>query len=298
MSNTPTYLTQFQQKAQLRLQEMDVEWRRTLFERFREICREEMLDVMKSLLSTMNSPEALAQKLEEMSAASHIAQDGLHDMLEQTRKEVQLLAEQVKAPPPVSVDTKELEELTKESRTRQEQLFTQTMRQQENSAAQIKEEVRQGSDSSRRTVIWMMILAVVLTILICAATVFSMKFFGSAALLTQTDIEGVKMRETEMAMLEAKVQALVAQKSELEKEFQQLTARREALQVELRQSAEMQSAATANLTVLQQQLTKLRALEEQFRFKMVKGETGGVFVEIPADAKPFEHQGQTFIQMK
>lgn len=297
MSNTPTYLTQFQQKAQLRLQEMEVEWRRTLFERFREICREEMLDVMKSLLSTMNSPEALAQKLEEMSLASQTAQDGLHAMLEQTRLEVQKIASEMKSPTPAPVDTTGIEEIAKDAKTRQEQLFTQTMRQQENSAAQIKEEVREANNSSRSTVVRTMIISAILILLICAVAVFVLNRMG-ATMLMSGDVQTISQQKMEVATLEAKANSLAGQKADLEKEFQQLTARKEALQAELRQSTEMQSSLTNNLTALQQQLTKLRELEEQFRFKLVKGETGGVFVEIPADAKPFEHMGQTFIQVK
>lgn len=300
MSNTP-HLTQFQQKAQMRLQEMDVEWRRTLFERFREICREEVLDVMKSLLTTMKSPEALALKLEEMSLASRTAQDGLHEMLEQTCQEVRRMAEQMKTGAPASllplVDTKALEEMALDSRNRQENLFALATRQQENATMQIKEDLRESGNASRRTIIRTTSILTLAIFLICATALFVLNRLGTT-LLTAADMTAIETRKAEAAALDAKVQMLMGEKSKQEKEYMRLMVDRETLQVELRKTSEMQRAATASLADLQQTLTKLQALEEQFRFKLVKGENGGVFVEIPAEAKPFQHEEATFIQVK
>ncbi|AHF89633.1 hypothetical protein OPIT5_04665 [Opitutaceae bacterium TAV5] len=301
MSNAPGQLTQFQQKAQLRLQEMEVEWRRTLFERFRHICREEMMDVMKTLLDTMHTPQALEQKLEELRRTSEMAQDGMQTMLARTCEEVQGLA--TKLDSQTTIDTAPLAAVTKETSERQEQLAKQTMSQQEKTSKLIQEDVRKSAEVMRKAVRKASLLTAGITIVVFLGAIAALKFVGggfnlvsNAEMTAQRNVQ--KKLEQEIAQKTLANGTLEEKKDALETEIRNLEGRRDALLAEMKQTTGAQREATANLAATQRLVSQLQQVEDQFRFKLVKGEDGGVFVEIPEDAKPFLYQDRNYIQVK
>ena len=84
----------------------------------------------------------------------------------------------------------------------------------------------------------------------------------------------------------------------MDNELKGKTAQQQVLTVELNKSAEAQRALAANMNSLEQQLKRLQQLQEQFRFKLVRGEQGGAYVEVPTNSKPFSYGGKEYIQVK
>ncbi|EIP99936.1 hypothetical protein OpiT1DRAFT_04469 [Opitutaceae bacterium TAV1] len=300
MSNAPGQLTPFQQKTQLRLQEMEVEWRRTLFERFRHICREEMMEVMKTLLETMHTPQALEQKLEELRHSSEMAQDGMQTILAQTCEEVRTLSGKLESQTAasVTVDTTALETAAKEAAERQEQLAKQTMSQQEKTSRLIQDDVRKSTEVTRKSAMKAAILSAAVTALICAGAVAGLKYWKGITLVTPSEMVAQRQQVQEVAQTASTLKQMIARKMDVEGEIENLTVRRSAAEADLKKSTESLQATMASLAATNQLIAASQRIQDQFRFKLVKGEDGGVFVEIPADAKPFEYQGQTFIQVK
>lgn len=287
MSNEPTQPTLFQQKAQLRLREKEAEWRRTLFERFRHICREEMREVMKSLLDTLRSPRDLElRKLEEIQHSRQQTQQEMHEMsalLGQTSRQVKEMTERLEKLPssssstPVTVNTAALERETKELAERQEQQASRILARQETAFQDLQATTQRS-----------FLKTVIIVTLICLLAMLGLKYLGKFTLVSEREI-------TEQSQLVTDTQATLAQlgtqKTSLLSEIKNLMTTREALQTELRQNLEFQRE-------LQQQTVSLQQLQEQFRFQLVKGATGGVFVEVPPEAQPFLHEGKTYIQVK
>jgi chromosome segregation ATPase len=297
MSNESTHLTQFQQKAQIRLQEMEVEWRRTLFERFREICREEMMEVMKTLLSSMHSPEELQQRLAEIQQTQHSAQMELFSTVSQTSEEIKALASKLESHS-AAPDTQALEELTKEAAAKQESLAKEAISKQEENTRKLQEDVRQSAQFSRVSLMKGVILSAVITLLVCAGAVAALKFLGNSALVSESEVRARDNLSRQKAEAATEIKTLQERKETLDKELAELGKRRDALTADIRQSTETQRTAAANVGALQRQITQLQQIQEQFRFKLVKGEEQGVFVEVPPDATPFAYGDKIFIQVK
>ena len=298
MSNESTHLTQFQQKAQIRLQEMEVEWRRTLFERFREICREEMMEVMKTLLSTMHSPEELQQRLTELQQSQQSAQMELFSTVSQTSEDIKALASKLESHSTGTTDTQALEELTKEAAAKQESLAKEAISKQEEHARILQEDVRQSAQVSRASSMRGVILSAVITLLVCAGAVAALKFLGNSALVSESEVRAREKLTTDKTKLTTELTALEEKKATLGKELEDLGKRRDALTADIRQSTETQRTAAANVSALQRQVTQLQQIQEQFCFKLLKGEEQGVFVEVPPDATPFAYGDKIFIQVK
>jgi chromosome segregation ATPase len=297
MSNESTHLTQFQQKAQIRLQEMEVEWRRTLFERFREICREEMMEVMKTLLSSMHSPEELQQRLAEIQQTQHSAQMELFSTVSQTSEEIKALASKLESHS-ASPDTQALEELAKEAAAKQESLAKEAISKQEENTRKLQEDVRQSAQFSRVSLMRGVILSAVITLLVCAGAVAALKFLGNSALVSESEVRARDSLSRQKAEAATELKTLQERKETLDRELVELGKRRDALTADIRQNTETQRTAAANVGALQRQITQLQQIQEQFRFKLVKGEEQGVFVEVPPDATPFAYGDKIFIQVK
>lgn len=296
MLNTPIQQpSQFQQKAQMRLQEMEVEWRRTLFERFRGICREEMMEVMKTLLDTMQGPQEMAQRLEALHHSQQAAQQEVQELLHRTCEEMKNLSERMEQPPPAMVDTSSLEVLAKEAAQRQEQLAQQTLVQQEKAIQTIQDDVRQSTEVTRRSSLKVGILIAVITALVCVGAMVGLKYLGKFTVVSEREL--MSQRQAEQT-LQGSLKSLEQQKATSSEELAKLNSRRDAMEDSLKRNSEQQRAAAASLSAIQQQITRLQQLQDQFRFKLVKGEDGGVFVEIAEDAKPFPFENRTFIQVK
>lgn len=294
MSNEYTQMTQFQQRAQLRLQEMEVEWRKTLFERFRTICREEMMDVMKALLESMQSPQELEKKLAELQQSAHSNQMELFSTVAETSEQVRNLAKKLEAQPSAAPDPHMMETIARG----QEAISKEVVSKQEESTRQIQEDVRNSAQLSRSTLTKAVLITTAAVLVLCAMAVLSLRFLSPATVISETELQERASLQKQVGTLAAELKAQRTEKTELQKEMQELTARRDALQADIRQATETQRTAAANLSTLQQQITNLQQLQEQFRFKLVKGESGGVFVEIPPEAQPFQYAEKTFIQVK
>ncbi|RRJ97862.1 hypothetical protein Ga0100231_005230 [Opitutaceae bacterium TAV4] len=280
MSNEPTHeptqLTQFQQRAQLRLREKEAEWRRTLFERFRHICREEMMDVMKTLLDTLPSPQELELRQEELLQSQQSRQTMLAT-LDQTSRKMTELAERIEKLPMTTVDTSALERETKEMVERQEQQTNRILAQQENTFRDILTHTHKSAKTT-----------ILIVGLICLGAIAGLKYLGNFTLVNETDIAA----QNRLAMdVQTNLTLLESQRAALLTEIKELTTTRETLQTELRQNIELQ-------TTVQQQTASLQRLQEEFRFQLVKGATGGVFVEIQPEAQPFDYEGKTYIQVR
>lgn len=288
MSNESTQLTQFQQKAQLRLQEMEVEWRKVLFERFRAICREEMMDVMKALVSSTQAPQELQAKLDEIKQSTQTQQVELLTGISQTNEALANLNQKLDMEQPA------LEQLSKT----QESIAKEITSKQEESTKQIQEDVRRSVHHSRSAVMKAVIITAVICLLLSAGAVAALKLFNGSSLMSEQELQERDRLLKEHTALQAEVKTLRTEKSTLQKEAQEMTTKREALQADMRQAIEAQKLATANLSSLQQQIVTLQQLQTQFHFKLLKGEKGGVFVEVPPNAQPFIFESQTYIQIK
>ncbi|EIP97296.1 hypothetical protein OpiT1DRAFT_01730 [Opitutaceae bacterium TAV1] len=296
MSNTPAPLTPFQQRAQLRLQEKETEWRRTLFERFRHICREEMMEVMKSLLETMQTPQDLERRLGELRHAEEATREQTHALLTQACEEMKSLAHRLEARPatPATVDTAALEKAAKEATERQEQLASQTMSQQERVGRLIRDDVEKTTRSTKKAVI----RAAMLIALAGLAAIAGLKFLGGMTLLGPAEREAQQETLQRIAEQQTLLRTLETQKTAAEEKLGELVVRQKDLEAQLLRTAEAQTAAMTVLSAANREIGQAQQLQEQFRFKLARGETGGVFVEIEPDTKPFEYDGKTYILVK
>lgn len=294
MSNESSqHLTQFQQKAQLRLQEMEVEWRRTLFERFREICREEMMDVMKALMSTMPSstPEELNAKIEELKQSAHNNQMELFTTVAQTSEEVRNLSKRLEQPDGT-------EQVMQTIAKGQEAISKEVVSKQEEATKILQEDVRQSARLSRSTLWKAVLVTATVCIAVCAGAIAALRMLSGSALVSSNELRARDQIVAQKNAITAEVSALQNDKAALQKEIDGLKAQRQAVDAEARQAVATQASLAGTINTLQQNIARFQQLQEQFRFKLVKGEEGGVFVEIPPEAQPFKYEDKTFIQVK
>lgn len=312
MSNESSQPTQFQQRAELRLQEMELEWRRTLFERFRTICREEMMDVMHALVSNTkatNSEEleaklreinqhAQAQHSEMINAMAELKQSALSNQAElaatnvRTAEELRSLTLKLEQPP--ATDPQVIETLSKG----QQAISKEIASMQEETTKTLQEDMRRSTQASGTQVKKSVMIAALLSILLCLGAAAALYFLGGAALVNSKDLKAHDQMISRKSALTAEITVLQDQKTAIQKEIDALKSQRQAAETETRQAAASQASLAASLSTLQQNISRLQELQEQFRFKLVKGERGGVFVEIPPEAKPFNFMERTFIQVK
>ena len=312
MSNEPSLPTQFQQKAELRLQEMELEWRRTLFERFRTICREEMMDVMQALMSNTKATSSgeLEAKMEEirqstemhhselLASVTEIKQNtkadlaGISTASAQTAEELHNL--KTKLEQPQTADPQIIETISKGQQAMSEALASK----QEETSNLLQEDVRKTAQLSQTATKKAVMITALVCVLLGAGAVAALYFLGGATLVRNTDLKSREQAITQKNALTAEVKTLQGQKDTLQKEIDQLKAQKQATETEARQVMASQATLVTNVNTLQQSISRLQELQEQFRFKLVKGEAGGVFVEIPQEAQPFQYQDRTFIQVK
>lgn len=233
MATEPTNLPQFHRAGQMQ-SAADVEWQRALLERLRIVCREEMMDAMKTLVDSGHVTPALDEKLSAM----------------------------------------------------------------EESAKSLQEDVRQSASLSRGALWKAVLLTAMVSFVLFLGGVALLHFAGGAALVNEGALKTQQAQAQKKALLTAEVQNLGEQKVQLESDVQKITEQHQALNAEVARSTEAQRALAANLGTLEQQFKKLQQLQEQFRFKLVKGEAGGAFVEIPEDAEPFNYNGKIYIQVR
>ena len=283
----------------MHLQTMEGEWRKTLFERFRAICREEMMDVMQTLVSNIKagSPEELERKLSELSQLQQSSRDSqteLFSTMTATNEQLRNLAKKLEEQPPPPQDPQLMENISKG----QEAMSRDVISKQEESTRQIQEDVRNSAQLSRSSLTKAVVITTLTVLLLCAAAVYSLRFLSPATVISETELQQQAHFQRQVATASAEMKALAEQKTALLKDMQDLTARRDALQADIRQTLETQRTVQSGVTLLQQQLVSLQQLQEHFRFKLVRGESGGVYVEIPPEAKPFQHAEKTYIQVK
>ena len=212
----------------------DAEWQRALLERLRQVCREEMTEVMKGLVEEGHITPALEEKLTDV----------------------------------------------------------------EVTAKSLQEDVRQSANMSRGAVWKSVLTATARCLLLCGGGLAALHFLGGFNLISASEVNAQKVQVQQKAQLMAEVQQLNEAKVALDNELKAKTAQQQVLTVELNKSAEAQRALAANMKSLEQQLKRLQQLQEQFRFKLVRGEQGGAYVEVPTNSKPFSYGGKEYIQVK
>jgi DNA repair exonuclease SbcCD ATPase subunit len=257
-----------------------------------------MMEVMKTLLSTMHNPEELQRHLTELQQSQQSAQMELFSTVSQTSEEIKALASKLEAHTPGTTDTQALEEITKEAAAKQESLAKEAISKQEEHTRILQEDVRQSAQLSRSSLMKGAVISALITLLVCAAGVASLKFLGNSALVSESEVKARESLSRQKAELSTELKTLQEQKAAAGKELEDLAKRRDALTADIRQSTETQRTASANVSTLQRQITQLQQIQEQFRFKLVKGEDQGVFVEVPSDATPFAYGDKIFIQVK
>lgn len=256
------------------------------------------MEVMKTLVSTMHSPEELQQRLAELQQSQQSAQMELFSTVTQTSEEIKALAGKLESHTSGGAGTQALEELTKETAAKQESLAKEAISKQEESTRMLQEDVRLSAQISRSSLMRGVILAAVITLAVCVCAVAALKFLGNSALVSESELKARENLSRQKAELSTEVKTLQEQKAAVSKEIEDLGKRRDALTADIRQSTETQRTASANVGALQKQITQLQQIQEQFRFKLVKGEEQGVFVEVPQDATPFAYGDKIFIQVK
>ncbi len=233
MTNSSNNLPQYQRGGAMQ-SAADAEWQRALLERLRQVCREEMTEVMKGLVEEGHITPALEEKLTDVEAT----------------------------------------------------------------ARNLQEDVRQSANMSRGAVWKSVLTATILCLLLCGGGIAALHFLGGFNLINESEVRAQKTQVQQKAQLTAEVQTLTEAKAALDEELKAKTAQQQVLTVELNKSAEAQRSLAANMNSLEQQLRRLQQLQEQYRFKMVRGEQGGAYVEVPADAKPFSYGGKQYVQVK
>lgn len=112
---------------------------------------------------------------------------------------------------------------------------------------------------------------------------------------TQKDIsEMAAQRDALKAELVRTEEALANRKAQMD----QLGAQEEKLRLSVRQLAEATDAISQTRRATEEDIKRLQQVAEKFRFKLVPGQNGAVFVETPADAVPFTHDGKTYVKVK
>jgi hypothetical protein len=92
---------------------------------------------------------------------------------------------------------------------------------------------------------------------------------------------------------EAKVQK-EAQLAEVEK----LRAEETATRLQIKQSADTVTAVNQARAQAQADIRKLQEIQEKNRFKLLQGQEGSIFVEVPLNSKPFAYQGKTYVKVQ
>jgi hypothetical protein len=114
-----------------------------------------------------------------------------------------------------------------------------------------------------------------------------------AELQQQRQKEQKELEQLRQDALDAKTQHEV-QLAEVEK----LRADEIATRLQIKQSADTVTAVNQARTQAQSDIRKLQEIEEKNRFKLLQGQEGAVFVEVPSSAKPFAYQGKNYIKVQ
>lgn len=384
----------------------DPEWQRLLFERFRLLCRDEMTDVIRALLSSGAVSTELNQKLDLVQSSTEACRQLMLDASDNLLRKMVL---RMKAPvtiPPVELQPSAVEAVVSQSVARQYELVEATRsalrdvqdavadiarqgaaRQDEllattrnalqevqlavgevvrqsaakqDEAAQatkgalqevqlavgevvrqsaakqdeaveatkgalqevqlaIGESVResaakqdeaveatkgalqsvQGAVEKTKSSTWKAAMfSVFLTLLFCSGGVAGLHYLGGFSLQSKTDLQKEKESLKKKSELELSIKTLSAGRKTIEDEIKQLEGRREALNAEVHKSVGAQRNLASILTSVEQQIKSVQLLQEQYRFKLVRGEKEGVYAEIEPGVRPVTHEGKTYIKIK
>jgi chromosome segregation ATPase len=384
----------------------DPEWQRLLFERFRLLCRDEMTDVIRALLSSGAISTELNQKLDAVQTSTDACRQLMLDASDNLLRKMVL---RMKAPitiPPVELQPSAVEAIVQQSVAKQYELVENTrnaLREVQNvlsdiarqgaarqdevlaatrsalqdvqlavgevvrqsaakqdeavaatkgalqevqfavdevvrqSAAKqdeaveatkgalqevqnaVGESVRQsvakqdeaveatkgalqqvqGAVEKTRSSAWKAaIFSVFLTLLFCSGGVAGLHYLGGFSLQSKGDVQKEMQSLKKKSELELSIKTLSAGKKTIEDDIKQLEGRREALNAEVHKSVGAQRNLAAILTAVEQRIKSVQELQDQYRFKLVRGEKEGVYAEIESGVRPVIHEGKTYIKIK
>jgi hypothetical protein len=211
-----------------------------------------------------------------------------HEELYLTNDQLKKLAKKIERPPhTVGLTEATIEKITQQGAAKQDEA-TRTLQQDVLLAGRLS-----------RAALWKaVIFAFSVSLVVCAGGLAALYFLGGAKLVSADDTRKLQAATAERTRVQAEVGNLIKEKEQVDGEIKALKVQQDALAVDVRKNIDAQRAVLVTSAGVEAQLRKLQELQERFRFKMIKGEDGGVFVEIPPDAAPFVHEGKTYIEVK
>lgn len=141
-------------------------------------------------------------------------------------------------------------------------------------------------------------ITAIICILVGVAAVSALRLFSGSSLVSEAEMTKRDQWLTERTNLKSELATLQTAQAMTQQETDKKKSQLEALSAEIRQTTATQTTLATNLNAMQQQIAQLQQLQEQFRFKLLKGESGGVFVEVPPQAQSFQFAEKTYIQVK
>ncbi len=109
--------------------------------------------------------------------------------------------------------------------------------------------------------------------------------------------EEVAQTESRLASQQAALAQVEQGRATALEEMEALRTEETLIRVQLKDAAETVTAITQARTRAQEDVRKLQQIQEANRFKLLPGNRGAVFVEIPAEAEPFLYQGKSYIKV-
>lgn len=280
MSNqSPTTLTPFQQKALTRIQTMEVETRQMVYEKMRELCREEMRGALSELLTATpaSTPqmEALAQQQQQTQRLLADVADKMEKQRTQPKADV-MAKEAAKAVRNVMSESEERGQLA---------------------AQNLMNNLRENQQVMKRTG-WKMMAGTALAVVAVVVLLLSGLWLAgrNPKVLTEAQQQEERYLTERLAELRAAVKQTEEKIVQRKGELLQLEDQKAKVDTSLQAMAETQQTQARTLAELNVQMTKLQQLQEQFRFKVVPG-LEGTYVEVPPNTMPFIQGRQTLIKV-
>jgi hypothetical protein len=90
---------------------------------------------------------------------------------------------------------------------------------------------------------------------------------------------------------------VLAERVRIAEEVEGLRAEEAAVRLQIRESAETMATINQSRAKAQEDIRRLQTIQEQNRFKLIPGNKGAVFVEIEAEAQPFQYQGRNYVRV-
>lgn len=103
--------------------------------------------------------------------------------------------------------------------------------------------------------------------------------------------------QTEAEQANKQLIDLKTQRDSFATEIDKLKSDETAVRLQIKQAADSAAAVAQVRSQAQSDIRKMQQIQEQNRFKLLEGQGGNVFVEIPTESKAFTYQGKTYIKV-